>query len=97
MIRDVDEIFTLMGVPVQTTEVLRVGKKKPERPRVVRVTLTNATEKRNLLVKATSLRNIPENHKFARVYVKPNLTQQQQNSQTSRHRYDNRQPRTGQI
>ena len=57
---------------------MRVGKVKRERPRPLRITLENLTDKRNLLAKATSLRNIPTTHKFAKVYVKPNLTIQQQ-------------------
>ena len=67
-----------MGVQVNFLEAVRVGKKKPERPRVIRVTLENPTDKRNLLAKATSLRKVPVDHKFAKVYVKPNLTHQQQ-------------------
>ena len=31
-------------------------------------------DKRTLLSKATTLRNIPSDHTFAKVYVKPNLT-----------------------
>ena len=76
--KEVEELFTLMGVQVNFLEAVRVGKKKPERPRVIRVTLENPTDKRNLLAKATSLRKVPVDHKFAKVYVKPNLTQQQQ-------------------
>ena len=79
--KDVEQIFTLMGVPVNFVEAIRVGQKKAERPRVIRVTLQNATDKRNLLAKATSLRDIPQDHKYAKVYVKPNLTHQQQITQ----------------
>ena len=76
---EAEEVFTLMGVNVNIVEAIRVGKKKPERPRVIRVTLENFADKRTLLAKATSLRHIPQNHKYANVYVKPNLTHQQQN------------------
>ena len=68
-----------MGVNVNLVEATRIGKKKAERPRVIRVTLSNLADKRTLLAKATTLRDIPETHKYAKVYVKPNLTQQQQN------------------
>ena len=79
--KDAEQIFTLMGVPVNFVEAIRVGQRKAERPRVIRVTLQNATDKRNLLAKATSLRDIPQDHKYAKVYVKPNLTHQQQITQ----------------
>lgn len=77
-LKDAKEVFTLMGVNVPIVEAIRVGKKKTERPRVIRVTLQNPTDKRTLLAKATSLRNVPSSHKLANVYVKPNLTHQQQ-------------------
>ena len=34
--KEVEELFTLMGVQVNFLEAVRVGKKKPERPRVFR-------------------------------------------------------------
>ena len=37
--KDAVEIFTMMGVNVPIVEAIRVGKKKNERPRVIRVTL----------------------------------------------------------
>ena len=67
-----------MGVNVPIVEAIRVGKKKNERPRVIRVTLQNLTDKRTLLSKATTLRNVPDDHVFSKVYVKPNLTHNQQ-------------------
>ena len=76
--KDAVEIFTMMGVNVPIVEAIRVGKKKNERPRVIRVTLQNLTDKRTLLSKATTLRNVPDDHVFSKVYVKPNLTHLQQ-------------------
>ena len=75
---DAKEIFTLMKCNIKIVESMRVGKVKRERPRPLRITVENLTDKRTLLAKATSLRNIPATHKFAKVYVKPNLTIQQQ-------------------
>ena len=66
-LKDAKEVFTLMGVNVPIVEAIRVGKKKTERPRVIRVTLQNPTDKRTLLAKATSLRNVPSSHKLANV------------------------------
>ena len=85
-VKETNEIFTLMGVNVPLVEAIRVGRKKPSRPRVIRVTLQNPTDKRTLLAKATTLRNIPDDHKFAKVYVKPNLTQNQQIESKNLHR-----------
>ena len=71
---DAEEIFTYMKCKVKIVDILRVGKPKRERPRPLRITLENMQDKRTLLSKATTLRNIPSGSKFEKVYVKPNLT-----------------------
>ena len=76
--RDAKEIFTLMSCNINIVEAVRVGKVKPSRPRPLRITVENLTDKRTLLSKATSLRKVPSTHRLANVYVKPNLTIRQQ-------------------
>ena len=82
---DAKEIFTLMKCNTKIVEAVRVGKVKADRPRPLRITVETLADKRNLLSKATSLRQIPTNHKFAYVYVKPNLTVQQQQQSKNLH------------
>ena len=75
------EIFGLMNVNVNIVEVMRLGKTSNEKPRILRVSLENLNDKRTVLAKATSLRNVPSDHKHAYVYIKPNLTPTQQETQ----------------
>ena len=78
-LKDAKEIFTIMQCNnISIVECLRVGKRKAERPRPLRITLETMQDKRNLLSKATTLRNVPDTSKYANVYVKPNLTILQQ-------------------
>ena len=76
--RDAKEIFTLMSCNINIVESIRVGKVKSTRPRPLRITVENLTDKRTLLAKATALRKVPSTHRLANVYVKPNLTIRQQ-------------------
>ena len=41
------------------------------------MTVQDLETRRKILAKATSLRNVPDGNDFARVYIKPNLTKQQ--------------------
>ena len=79
--RAVEEILELIHVNVKIVEVMRLGKQNNEKPRVLRVSVENLADKRTILSKATSLRNIPNDHKYAYVYIKPNLTPTQQETQ----------------
>ena len=62
---------------IQIEELIRMGKNKTDKPRLIRITLKDLTTKRKILAKATTLRDVPETSKFAFVYIKPNLTPQQ--------------------
>ena len=55
-------------------ELVRMGKTKTDKPRLIRITLEDLSIKRKILAKATTLRNVPSDSKFAKVYIKPNLT-----------------------
>ena len=76
--KQVLEIFQILQVETNVTEVMRLGTRKANKPRVLRVSLENAADKHTILAKATSLRKLPEKHDYALVYIKPNLTPQQQ-------------------
>ena len=62
---------------IQINELIRMGKSQKDKPRLIRITLKDLSTKRKILAKATTLRDIPEDSKFAKVYIKPNLTPQQ--------------------
>ena len=74
----VGEIFNILGVTTNIGDVMRLGTRKPGKNRVLRVSLDNMADKRTILAKATTLRNLPKEHKFYLVYIKPNLTPLQQ-------------------
>ena len=73
------ELLDLLKIDeeIHIVELIRMGKIKTDRPRLIRVTFQDLAIKRKILAKATTLRNIPEESKFANVYIKPNLTAQQ--------------------
>ena len=48
------------------------------KPRFLRVEMKNINMKRKILGNATKLRNVPDGHKFNKVFIKPNLTEKQQ-------------------
>ena len=76
--KQVIEIFEYLNVNANVTDVMRLGNRKPKKDRVLRVSLDNFEDKRKILGNATTLRNLPRDHKYGLVYVKPNLTPQQQ-------------------
>ena len=79
--KQAQDIFEIIKVNATITDVCRLGTlkpDKPDKPRLLRVSLENLAEKKNILAKATSLRSLPQDHKYANVYLKPNLTPQQQ-------------------
>ena len=83
--RLVQEVFDILDVYPEITDVMRLGKPSNNKQRLLRVSLGNMADKRNVLARATRLRNVPNDHKFAYVYVKPNLTPQQQETSKNLH------------
>ena len=77
--KELKEMLKMIQVQgdIKIEEVYRLGARS-DKPRVLRVHVKDLTTKRNILAKAPELRKIPEDHKFAKVYVKPNLTPKQQ-------------------
>ena len=76
--QQVAEIFDILNVATNIGEVMRLGTRKANKSRVLRVTLDNLADKRAILANAKTLRNLDKDHKFHKVYVKPNLTPLQQ-------------------
>ena len=83
--RIVQEVFEILDVYPEITNVMRLGKPAHNKQRLLRVSLENMADKRTVLSRATRLRNVPNDHKFAYVYVKPNLTPQQQETSKNLH------------
>ena len=79
--RQVQELFGLMSPnkEIKITDMVRLGKPQtqPDKHRMIKVTVETLEMKRELLAKATRLRQVPENSVFHKVYVKPNLTKNQ--------------------
>ena len=76
----IHELFNLLKLDKEViiTEAIRLGEKRRDsKPRFIRVTVQDLETRRKILAKATSLRNVPDGNDFARVYIKPNLTKQQ--------------------
>ena len=81
---DKRQLYELFGLLYLDEEVIiaktdRLGNKRNDgKPRFLRVEMNNIHMKRKILGNATKLRNVPDKHKFAKVYIKPNLTEKQQ-------------------
>ena len=79
--RQVNELFGLMSPnkEIKITEIIRLGKPstQPDKPRMIKVSVETLEMKRELLAKATRLRQVPESSVFHKVYVKPSLTKNQ--------------------
>ena len=73
------ELLKLLKIDqdIDIDELVRMGRRSNEKPRLIRITLKDLTTKRKILAKATTLRDVPEGSVFAKVYIKPNLTAQQ--------------------
>ena len=73
------ELLKLLKIDqdIDIDELVRMGRRNNEKPRLIRITLKDLTTKRKILAKATTLRDVPEGSVFAKVYIKPNLTAQQ--------------------
>ena len=79
--KEVRELFNMLNV---NEELLieradRMGEKRNDgKPRFLRVDMKSVHMKRKVLEKASQLRDVPETHKFHKVFIKPNLTKNQQ-------------------
>ena len=60
---------------ITITEFVRFGKTTPK---LLRIELETLSMKRKILSKATTLRQLPEGDKYAKVYIRPDLTPKQQ-------------------
>ena len=56
----------------------RIGKANPDKPRLIRVTCSNADEKRSILKNARKLRSLTQ---FSKVFINSDLTPMQQKEQ----------------
>ena len=78
--KQVQDLFVAMGLnkEIRVTEMIRLGKPNSQNNRrMVRITVETLEMKREVLAKATTLRHVPENNRFYKVYVRPNLTKKQ--------------------
>ena len=76
----IKELFNILKLDKEViiNETVRLGEKRRDnKPRFVRVTLQDLEIRRKILAKATTLREIPSGSDFYQVYIKPNLTKQQ--------------------
>ena len=81
------DLFSLLKLnqEVRIKEAIRLGEKRRDgKHRFLRVTLEDLSMKRDILAKATSLRNVPEGHDLHKVYIKPNLTNKMKHQKTYR-------------
>ena len=62
---------------IKIENLTRMGKSREGKHKPIRITLGNLSTKRKILAKASKLRDVPDGDKFARVYIKPNLTVRQ--------------------
>ena len=61
------------------TDSTRLGKVRSDgKPRLLRITLETLSMKRKILSTVTKLRQLEENDKFHKVYIRPDLTPKQQ-------------------
>ena len=81
---DIKELNELFGMLKVNDELIiehadRLGEKRRDgKPRFLRVDMKTVHMKRKILEKATTLRDVPDDHKFNKVFIKPNLTKTQQ-------------------
>ena len=76
----IKELFNILKLDKEViiNEAIRLGEKRRDgKPRFIRVTLQELEVRRKILAKATTLREIPSGSDFHQVYIKPNLTKQQ--------------------
>ena len=77
--KQTQELFKLLNIEdeIKIEELIRMGKTQADKPRMIRVTFSDLATKRKVLAKAPTLRNVPQDSNFAKVYIRPNLTAQQ--------------------
>ena len=72
---------------ITMTDITRLGNRRDDGlPRMLKIELQTLSMKRKILSCATKLRQLPEQDKFAKVFVKPDLTKKQQ--QESKNLYE---------
>ena len=79
--KELYELFNLLKLNQDVTieKADRLGNKRRDgKPRFLRVEMSNTEMKRKILANATKLRDVPTGHKFHMVFIKPNLTEKQQ-------------------
>ena len=62
---------------VQITNTTRLGEKKDNWNRLLRITLADLSMKKRILARATELRNLPPEDFYSKVYIRPDLTPKQ--------------------
>lgn len=75
-----------IGEEVQLNDIRRMGNADPAKIRLTRIAVQSLSVKRKILAKAKRLRELPETDKFAKVYIRPDLTVKQQKE--SKNLYD---------
>ena len=70
------ELLNLLNIDEENTieNMTRMGKSREGKHKPIRITLGNLSTKRKILASAPKLREVPEGDRFAKVYIKPNLT-----------------------
>ena len=63
---------------ISITAVTRIGAIRPDKQRILRISLETLTGKRRVLQSATKLRNLDDADRYAKVFIRPNLTPKQQ-------------------
>ena len=63
---------------VNISNLTRLGEKKDNRDRLLRITVQDTATKKRILSRATELRNLPDEDYFSKVYLRPDLTPKQQ-------------------
>ena len=75
-----------IGEEVQLTDIRRMGNADPAKSRLTRIAVQSLSVKRKILANAKRLRELQDTDKFARVYIRPDLTVKQQKE--SKNLYD---------
>ena len=76
-----DRIRELLGnIDVHTPNIsraFRMGKRNPHRPRPLKVFCGNSTTRASILTNAKKLKNLSNDHRHKRVFIRPDLTKMQ--------------------
>ena len=63
---------------INISNLTRLGEKKENRDRLLRITVQDTATKKRILSRATELRKLPDQDYFSRIYLRPDLTPKQQ-------------------